>query len=38
MGKLNLVEQSEHSECGIACITMILNYWGIKSTLREWKQ
>jgi len=35
MGKLSLVEQSEHSECGIACITMILNYWGIKSTLNE---
>ncbi|QYE99795.1 peptidase domain-containing ABC transporter [Paraclostridium sordellii] len=38
MKKVKIVEQMEHSECGLACITMILNYYGnnIKlSKLRE---
>lgn len=36
--KIKIVEQMEHSECGLACITMLINYYGndIKlSTLRE---
>ncbi|WP_413243650.1 cysteine peptidase family C39 domain-containing protein [Staphylococcus aureus] len=24
---MKLIEQNEHSECGIACITMILSYY-----------
>ena len=27
--KIKMVEQTEHSECGLACATMILNYEGI---------
>lgn len=30
-----MVEQTEHSECGLACATMILNYEGINISLNE---
>ena len=33
--KIKMVEQTEHSECGLACATMILNYEGINISLNE---
>jgi len=33
--KIKFVEQHEHSECGLACTTMLLNYMNIKTTLSD---
>ena len=33
--KIKFVEQTEHSECGLACVVMILNYVGVNLTLNE---
>ena len=33
--RLQLHLQSESSECGLACLSMIFNYWGLNSTLME---
>jgi len=33
--KIKFVEQHEHSECGLACTTMLLNYLNIKTTLSD---
>ncbi len=33
--KIKLVEQTEHSECGLACAAMILNYEGVNISLNE---
>lgn len=35
MKNVKLVHQSEHSECGLACATMIMNYWKIKISINE---
>lgn len=35
MRRIPYVEQSESSECGLACLTMILNYFGNHITLPE---
>lgn len=38
MSKIKYIEQMEHSECALACIAMICNYFGYKinlSTLRD---
>ncbi|MGN8786588.1 peptidase domain-containing ABC transporter, partial [Blautia sp. HCP3S3_D9] len=32
---MKLVEQTEHSECGLACAAMILNYEGVSISLNE---
>ncbi|WP_225743256.1 peptidase domain-containing ABC transporter [Marinilactibacillus sp. Marseille-P9653] len=31
--KVKYVEQNEHSECGLSCVVMLLNYHGIRSDL-----
>lgn len=31
--KISAIQQSEHSECGLACVVMILNFYGINTTL-----
>lgn len=33
--KLRLIEQNEHSECGLACVAMLLNYCNVKTSLNE---
>lgn len=33
--KVRFIEQSEHSECGITSVTMLLNYFGIKVSLNS---
>lgn len=33
--KVRFVEQSEHSECGITSVTMLLNYYGINISLNS---
>ena len=33
--KIKMVEQTEHSECGLACATMILNYEGVNISLKK---
>lgn len=33
--KVKFVEQNEHSECALACISSILNYYGYKVSLNE---
>lgn len=33
--KVPFVEPSEHSECGLACVTMILNYYKDSATLNQ---
>ena len=34
--RIKFVEQNEHSECGLACVTMILNYFNYtKTTLQQ---
>lgn len=33
--KVPFVEQSEHSECGLACVTMVLNYYHDSTTLNH---
>lgn len=36
--KLPILLQSELSECGLACLGMIAQYWGIEFSLRELRQ
>ncbi|STQ83247.1 Peptidase C39 family [Enterococcus faecalis] len=38
MKRLKYVAQGEHSECALACITMLLNYYGNQSTLVELRE
>lgn len=38
MKKVKIVEQMEHSECGLACITMILNYYGNNTKLSKLRE
>ena len=33
--KVKFIEQSEHSECGITSVTMLLNYFGIHVSLNS---
>ncbi|WP_099045176.1 peptidase domain-containing ABC transporter [Leuconostoc citreum] len=33
MGKIKAVYQTEHSDCGLACVTMMLNYYGIPTNM-----
>lgn len=33
--KVHFIEQSEHSECGITSVTMMLNYLGIRTSLNS---
>lgn len=35
MKKVKFIEQSEHSECGITSVTMVLNYFGIPTKLND---
>lgn len=35
MAKVTFIEQSEHSECGIAAVTMLLNYYGVTVKLND---
>lgn len=37
MGKINLVEQLQESDCGLACLTMLFNYYDYGMTLRKLK-
>ena len=36
--KIEVRWQGEHSECALACITMLLNYYGNQSTLVELRE
>lgn len=36
--KIKLIEQMEHSECGLACVAMILNYNNIKVNLSQLRE
>lgn len=33
--RVRFVEQSEHSECGITSVTMLLNYLGVNISLNS---
>ena len=33
--RLNIIFQAEESECGLACLAMIANYYGYKTDIRE---
>lgn len=33
--KVSIIQQSEHSECGLACVVMLLNYYGINTSLSK---
>ena len=35
MGRIKFVEQSEHSECGITSVTMLINYFGNRVSLNS---
>ncbi|MDW0108899.1 peptidase domain-containing ABC transporter [Sporosarcina aquimarina] len=35
MAKIKLVQQAEHSECGLASLTMLMNYHGMSTSLPE---
>jgi ABC-type bacteriocin/lantibiotic exporter with double-glycine peptidase domain len=35
MKRINLVEQMEKNECGLACLTMMFNYYGYNISLNE---
>lgn len=36
--KIKLIEQMEHSECGLACVAMILNYYKLKINLSKLRE
>ena len=36
--KLPVLLQTEAAECGLACVAMILNYWGDETSLAELRQ
>ncbi|SCG83744.1 Leukotoxin translocation ATP-binding protein lktB [Proteiniborus sp. DW1] len=38
MRKIDVIEQMEHSECGMVCVAMILNYFGNSITMSELRE
>ncbi|CRH22068.1 hypothetical protein BN1423_2230024 [Carnobacterium maltaromaticum] len=36
--KIRFQQQSEHSECGLACATMLIDYWSEKVNLTEMRE
>lgn len=38
MRKINYIEQNEHSECGLACCAMLLEYYKLKISLFELRE
>jgi ABC-type bacteriocin/lantibiotic exporter with double-glycine peptidase domain len=38
VSKIRIVEQLEHSECGLACVVMICNYFGKETTLSKLRE
>lgn len=38
MKKIDVIEQMEHSECGMVCVAMVLNYFGNNITMSELRE
>lgn len=38
MRKIDVIEQMEHSECGMVCVAMLLNYYGKNRTMSELRE
>ncbi|MDT3890163.1 cysteine peptidase family C39 domain-containing protein, partial [Staphylococcus aureus] len=36
--RVRFQQQSEHSECGLACVTMLIDFWKKKQSLSEMRE